>query len=362
MRKKTLIIAATSARAYTQAAVACGYEVVVLDVFADADTTAIAKQAFRLRMHDWQLDVENFKDTFSGISLDEIDGFLYGSLFDGAPELLDWISVRVPLIGNVSGVMQAAKSFDFFKLLDDLQIAHPEVKLKMPRDPENWLCKSIGGNGGMHVRLASQGGLADYFQLKLTGTPVSMLFVADTQKVHKIGFNRQFVSPTDVLPYRYAGAVSGVDLPMQVQEIFSNVAQKLTAVLGLRGVCSLDAILDGDTLWILELNPRLSASFELYPNLFKAHLQSCEGKLFELPQAKSSCAKMIVYAEKAVEIASEFDWPYWANDKPMAYLVTGEIKIEKNAPICSVIAEAPSAAEAERIVKQRAIDCINRLN
>jgi predicted ATP-grasp superfamily ATP-dependent carboligase len=352
--KKPLIIAATSARAYAQAAVTCGYEVIALDAFADRDTQQVTKQSFKLKIHDWQLDAEDFKRVFTQINLDEIDGFLYGSLFDAVPELLAWVAERVPLIGNTPEVMRAAKDFSFFKMLSDLQIAHPEVSLEIPKDPANWLCKRVGGNGGTHIRPASQCNSADYFQREVTGEPISMLFVADGKKAHKIGFNQQFVAPTAELPYRFAGAVSGVNLSVSTEQQFGQAAQQLTTVLGLRGINSLDAILDGETLWMLELNPRLSATFELYPNLFATHLQGCASDLKEfLPQFKSSCAQLILYADEALEIPSNFAWPKWVSDIPAIELKVGDAKIAKNAPICTVCAKAENAESAQELVFQR---------
>ncbi len=355
MYKKPLIIAATSARAYAQAAVACGYEIITLDTFADVDTQQVATQTFKVKMRENGVDEGDFKRVFTQINLNEIDGFLYGSLFDAVPELLAWVAQRVPLIGNVPEVMQAAKDFSFFKLLDELKIAHPEVRLTMPDEPLNWLCKQIGGNGGTHIRPAIKRKKSGYFQREVTGEPISMLFVADGKKAHKIGFSQQFVAPMAELPYRFAGAVSGVNLPISAEQQFGQAAQQLTTVLELRGINSLDAMLDGETLWVLELNPRLSATFELYPNLFAAHLQGFAGDLAGFsPQFKSSCAQLILYANEALEIPSNFAWPEWAGDVPSTESGASSAKIEQNAPICTVLAEAENAESAQALVFQRA--------
>ena len=92
-----------------------------------------------------------------------------------------------------------------------------------------------------------------------------MLFIANGEIAQGLGFNRQLLAPSDRWPYRYGGAVSAYDLPHAAKFSFEVAAQELTQQLGLRGVNSLDAILSIDKLWILELNPRLSATFSLYP-------------------------------------------------------------------------------------------------
>ena len=386
---KKFIIAAHSARGFAQAAVACGYQVITLDAFADADTQAFSVQTFKLKLNDFVLDVADFKRLFEemalSIDLDEVEGFLYGSLFDSCPDVLAWVATRVRLLGNAPDVMKHSKSFDFFKLLDELGISHPEVliynqnyqlafsrkresiltlKSKMDsrfrendeiiNNGENWLVKRLGGTGGTHVKPAANANSGDYFQRKIDGKPISMLFVADDKTAHLIGFNEQFIAPTIDMPYRFAGAVSGVILPSNVQQQFCHAAQQLTSALGLRGINSLDAILNGDELWILELNPRLSATFDLYPNLLPAHIQGCMGDLMtDLKhyerQANTSSAQLIIYADTLVNVPKDKKWPAWVVDIPSPNSV-----IAADMPICTVLATADNAQAATQMLLERA--------
>jgi uncharacterized protein len=356
---KKLIIAATSARGYAAAAGACGYEVIALDAFADADTRRVATKTFKLKVCEQGIDEDDFKHVFlqaiQQINIEDIDGFLYGSLFDATPDLLDWIAAQVPLIGNAAEVMRKAKDFGFFKMLDTLKIAHPEVCLEPPEDTLSWLSKKLGASGGAHVKPANQADYGDYFQRKLTGTPISMLFVADGRFARTIGINQQFVAPMANMPYRFAGAVSGVTLPHIILVDFEHAAQQLTTTLNLRGINSLDAILDGETLWILELNPRLSATFHLYENLFSLHMQGCAGSVTAfLPLSKSSRAQFILYADDALEISNDFVWPDWVADIPAIANQASSVKITQNEPVCTVFAEAEKADMAYALVLERA--------
>lgn len=357
---KIIIIAATSARGYAQAADSSGYEVITLDAFADADTQQFATQFFKLKMNEQGIEADDFKRVFVEIKLDDVDGFLYGSLFDAKPELLSRVAARVPLLGNTPEVLEQAKGFGFFKLLDVLNITHPEVRLDAPEDAANWLSKKLGGSGGTHIKPANQGEVGGcfqntYYQKKMAGKPVSMLFVADGKTAQLIGFNQQFVAPTADMPYRFAGAVGGVDLPGQAQQAFERAAQQLTVALGLRGINSLDAILDGETLWILELNPRLSATFHLYPNLFTAHMQGCAGDLTGFSRQRTLVkAQLILYADDAAEIPIDFAWPDWVADIPSAVDKASSVKIAQNDPICTVLAEAENADSAYASVLQKA--------
>lgn len=355
MATQKLIVAAVSARAFAQAAVACGYEVIALDVFADADTSAICTQTFQLKFNKNTLDETDFKRIILSLNLAEVDGFLYGSLFDHCPDLLAWVAHRIRLVGNAPDVLKRAKDFSFFALLDALNIAHPEVSLTLPvaqEDwPENWLAKQIGGSGGLHIQPVSCTKTGHYFQRKIVGTPLSMLFVADGKTAKAIGFNQQFVAPTDEMPYRFAGAVSNIVLQSTICAAFEHAAQQLTSALKLRGVNNLDAILNDGGLWILELNPRLSASFDLYENLMHQHLSGCAGSLVDFKvKNNQSKAQLILYADSNFQIPADFVWPSWAADIPYE----SRAKIAQDAPICSVFAEAVTAELAQILVQKRA--------
>lgn len=333
-----------SARGYAQAAAACGYEVMTLDAFADADAYSIAKQAIRLKFTEDGLDFAEFKHLFSMLDFSNCAGFLYGSLFDNAPDLLAWVADCMPLIGNAPAVMRAAKQFDFFALLDDLSIQHPEVSRTKPLG----LIKQLGGTGGTHIQTCLSDKLrhTQYFQQKITGTPVSLLFVADGKSAQTVGFNLQLLAPTEKTPYRYGGAVSQYPLPHSTQQAFTSAAQKLTQTLGLRGCNSLDAVFDGEDLWVLELNPRLSASFHLYPNLMPAHLQGCAGSLPPLPTSNHAVAHRVLYAEKEMVIPTDFAWPVEVMDIPNTVAGESGVKIAQNMPICTIGAEAETAETA----------------
>jgi len=355
--KEKLIIAAISARGYVQAAYEQAFRVITLDAFADVDTQVLAEQCFKVKFGENGVDEVDFKHQFSQIEIDDDCCFVYGSLFDTKPALLTWVATRVRVLGNSAETLQIARSFDFFRLLDDLSIVHPEVQLNVPDDANNWLAKSLFSTGGAHVKPASVYKDGDYFQRKIEGVAVSLLFVADGKAATVIGFNQQFCAPTLEMPYRFAGAVSNVVLPLQVQQQFVEAAGKLTAALGLKGINSLDAVLEGEKLWILELNPRLSATFNLYPNLLQLHIGAISGEFvkvsneFDLAKMSTSKAELILYADQVLNIPVDFSWPDWVADIPS--FENESIKIAENEPICTVFAEAQDASAAQQLVLQK---------
>jgi uncharacterized protein len=352
--QRKIIIAATSARAYAQAAVSCGDEVIALDAFADADLKKMASEVYQVKMLDFKLDVDDFKRKFEEINLESIAGFCYGSIFDAAPALLDWVATQLPIIGNKAEILKRAKAFGFFEMLADLHIPHPKVSRDLPEIADYWLSKAVGGSGGTHVKPAIQHVYGDYFQEEIIGDPVSMLFLANGKEIQLIGFNRQLISPTPTLPYRYAGAIGGVKLQDSVEQAFCNAAKLLTKELGLLGINSLDAVLCGETLSVLELNPRLSASFELYPKMWDAHIKACYGELIACPRINTARAKKTIFADTNIEIAENFAWPDWVADVPTMDLLGNKIEIESGSPICTLLAEADTAELAHIKLVERA--------
>jgi predicted ATP-grasp superfamily ATP-dependent carboligase len=102
----------------------------------------------------------------------------------------------------------------------------------------------------------------------------------------------------------------------------------------------------------LEINPRLSASFELYeiPDLLDRHLQACLGQLTPLPECSPGAkASLIHYASHDFDVPEQVDWPDWAVDRPAAgsRILAGE-------PVCSVLARAENAMQAKTLVFARA--------
>ena len=299
--------------------------------------------------------------TLQSLDLSETGGLVYGSGFETTPELLDVISEFIPVLGNTSQILRNLKRpRQFFMLLDVLGIPHPEVSFKPLEQATGWLYKQGGGSGGTHIRKALPlPGISPtrghYFQREIKGMPVSLLFAADGQLSKPVGFNHQWLSPTLTMPYRYGGAASHAALPQVVEQQLVHIAQQITNAVGLRGLNSLDAMVEDDLVYVLEVNPRLSATFDLYQsiatagNLFSLHLQACGGNLENWPQISGlSKAHHVAYAPYPLQLPVAMDWPVWIADIPH----DGSY-IPMNQPVCTVLAEADTADEARELALAR---------
>lgn len=354
---KRVLIAAISSRPFVKAAFAAGYSVVAFDVFADLDTQAAAEYIEQIEYHNSGFDPLQFESALNQVDTTGMCGFAYGSGFEAQPELIALVEKRMPLLGNCSEVVRELKDAkQFFGMLDRLAIPHPEVSFNPLVSSEGWLCKEEGGSGGSHVLDALENKTlpsGKYYQRAMEGTPISMLFAANGCEVKVIGFNRQWVYPLADKPYRYGGIVGHADLPVVIKKALEDAAQKITAAFRLRGLNSLDVIWRGETFWVLEINPRLSSTLDLYQseesNLFALHVQAAAGDLGHFPVIPArSKARNVLYAKQDLVISESIVWPEWVADIPIP-----QTAIMKNQPICTVLAEADNAAEASALVMGR---------
>lgn len=365
---QSLLVAAVSSRPFARAAAQAGYAVTSVDVFADQDTRSYATLTFQLRYENGGFCLDEMADLLSRLPCESYAGCVYGSGFEARPALLNMIAGKMPLLGNSPDVVTKLKDpHFFFGLLDEMHIPHPQVCFHLPPDPTGWLIKHAGGSGGTHVVHATMQEVLDdqcYCQQHLEGSPVSLLFLANGHDVQAIGFNQLWVNPAPNQPFRYGGIVGNASLPDRVKVCLQSYAYALTERLGLKGLNSLDAILLGDQAFVLEINPRLSSTFDLYHDasmsqtndshttgecLILAHIQACAGSMpARINTLQFSRSRMVVYAKHSICIDPEFIWPNWVADIPVAGMT-----VRADNPVCTVMAEAPDADAAMFLAQNR---------
>lgn len=362
MDNAAVLIIALSARPFVHAAKQAGFRVTAIDGFADLQTSVLAESIITVPFDEYGFNAGKLLEAINQLDASCYKGFVYASGFDAQPELLQKVANHISLIGNSVATVGAVKSRDvFFKALRALNIAHPQVFKAFDAIPHTgqFLKKAAGGCGGTHISIASpydELSANQYFQQYIQGRSVSLLFLANVDSIEVIGFNEQWLNPSIEMPFRYGGAVSNIDLPQAIQLQLINAAEKLTLEFGLIGLNSLDAVIEGEIAYVLEVNPRLSATFDLYDaNLFNRHLQ-VSVKQTSISQAISqniqlAKAHAIVYALEDVTIPLLFYWPHWVTDTPAKQHAA--ISIKRGEPICTVLACADDADTAKQLVLAR---------
>ncbi|HEY0268580.1 MAG TPA: ATP-grasp domain-containing protein [Methyloradius sp.] len=345
------------------------------DVFGDCETRDAAHDVLVLDyQHGGFVAADIHSRLLPAIESFAPDYFLYGSGFEVQPALLDEIAQHTLVLGNTADTVTAVKDPEvFFNACQASAISVPEIMRSPPEYlVDTWLVKQVGGSGGMHIKAYSNNTSLTsatyvYYQKKSPGIPVSCLFLANGQEIKTISFQSQLLAPSPAgFPYRYGGLSSGIQISSGLQRDMADAALKLTKWFGLVGLNSLDCLVEAETFQVLEINPRLSASFSLHAHgsdLLSMHMlasQRLDIDLIDFPNwdgAPKSVTQLVVYAEHNLVIPARFYWPPWAMDRPLAGFF-----VMVDTPLCTVQATAEDAIKSEELARQRAIILRNELN
>lgn len=358
-----LIIFAHSARALAESATRLGYQVITVDGFADTDTREVCHEC-------WCLPLQNgeFVDSKIRCVINKLhQTYPHAKVLLGAGA--EFITLYVKdvvgwsLCGNSQEVIQkAVEPKLFFKELQALGIPFPESQYKPPQDTQEYLCKIPGKCGGAGVFRAACLNHYGYWQKEIAGVALSALCATDTVDYQLIGINQQFskaLSPE--LPYMYQGAMANYEIEDNYIYKINSYLKNIIYNFKIIGVFSLDLILNEQQLFVLEINPRVSATYELYEqinpnvNLVDAHIRLCEGeRLSDLRLRSNQCAYRVVYADQDFTVPEQIQWPHWVKDKPEPLRL-----VRCNEPICTV--HSLDSKDPIRLVEQRENEILRNL-
>lgn len=356
-RNNQYLIISQSGRALASSAKRAGIDVHVIDLFADEDTVENTLSNTSVTGFSGGNNSEVLIDVVAEyVSKNPELCVVTGSGLEQCPELLAQLEQRFSVIGNHSSVVRQLKDPSvFFRKLEELTLPYPEYITGVTQEfSGDFLVKTVGATGGGHVRLYKndQSLIAtSYLQALLRGKNYSATFIANGQSFHVLGFNETWVCQENS-DFTFAGAVSNVSLPDELCQQVIAAIRRLVTLFKIKGLCSLDFIVDtSGQYFILEVNPRPTATFELYETkggLFAQHIAAFQGKMTE-PELDQSLTRGLglLYAGKSITIP-RLDWPEWVTDRPKA----GK-HITKGEPVCTVHAEGRDVENVKQQLKTR---------
>jgi predicted ATP-grasp superfamily ATP-dependent carboligase len=356
------LIISQSGRALAASAKCAGIDTHVIDLFADEDTAEITLSNISVTGFS---DGNNFKKLIS-IVAEYANSYpdlivVIGSGFEENPELLAELEHHVTVIGNHSSVIRQLKDPGvFFKKLEQLVLPYPQYIIDVTQEDitqevsGDILIKTMGGAGGSHIRhYQNDSSLtsASFLQAFLRGKNYSATFISDGQSAHVLGFNETWVCKENT-DFTFAGAVSNINLSNELRQQVTDAIRRIVVLFKLKGLCGLDFIVEESGKYsILEVNPRPTATFELYEtrgSLFTHHLAAFQGKM-EAPGSDQCLSRALglLYAGKSITIP-RLDWPEWVTDRPQAgkQITIGE-------PVCTVHAEGLAVEDVKQQLKTR---------
>ena len=313
-----------------------GYTPLVIDCFCDQDTQVLALDCKLVKT----LALEFVKVAFFELNQQyTINHFVYGSGFERYTNSLKFLQQELCVLGNSWEVFSLIqdKSY-FFSKLKQLKIPFPEISFQRPDEKDGWLIKPMQGEGGIGIKIyqvLEKPSVSSYWQKYQDGIPMSVLFVANGSEYEVIGFNQQLFSKIADNEFVFTGVINQPEVTEVISEIVIRWLDLLVSEYRLKGINSLDFIVNDDNCFMLEVNARPSASLQLYDrHLFTEHIASCiDGRLSEMNISKTYHVYQVFFADIDIVISEAIKWPLWVVDIPQR----GSL-INTGMPICSIIA------------------------
>jgi predicted ATP-grasp superfamily ATP-dependent carboligase len=152
--------------------------------------------------------------------------------------------------------------------------------------------------------------------------------------------------------FRYCGSLYPWKADPRLLERMDALAQAATRAFGLVGANGIDFVLRDGEPYVLELNPRPSASMELFEragrgSLFEGHAAACQGRLPSPPLLGEGevLGKAVLWARRATVVGDTRSWLQREDVHDVPF--PGE-RIRAGSPICTVFARGADAASAYR--------------
>lgn len=276
------------------------------------------------------------------------------------PTLLAQLAESRPLIGaSADAVRRVRDPFQLSDWMSEIGCGFPKTirpprseSVTLPTDPEfnlagksqlpvpaRWLRKPLCSAGGIGIEttilpVGFTGRSDEVLQQRIDGIPMSATLVSDGQRVQWIGCSLQLIGwrGLHARGFQFCGNLGPVKLPQLIVSELRRMADQVVRCSGLRGVFGMDFVLAADDRpasrttvpsdpgarpWLIEINPRITASHELFEftspmSMISEHLRafdigrgndramasSCSsGAVGDQEIANAWLMRMIVYAE-----------------------------------------------------------------
>ncbi len=364
------LLAGISTRALAQSAVHAGYRVTSMDFFGDSDQPADARVFSLVRDLHQPPTLLNLAKAASTLA-DGVDVVVVESGLENEPGFFTLLPPK-KMLGNTLESIRGVRDLHQVKTaLNRTGMQLPLTYTQGMALPKSgrYLRKNLAHSGGMGVtewdptHPLSEGELLQEF---IEGELASACFIADGKRAKLLGVSRQYAGEKALgaPPFAWCGNVT-VPSPVPAQGAIEAAVQALVRTFGLVGLNGIDFILRDGIPWLIEVNPRPPASFELYEkalgiNAFQLHLDACRGKLPEtLPEAPANTfyGKGILYTQRDVRLRDAST----LTDQTIADIPHPGEEIPAGAPVCTLLESGKSPEGCWKKILKRVPQLKNQL-
>jgi predicted ATP-grasp superfamily ATP-dependent carboligase len=263
---KYLLIFGASARAAAFSALRAAFQPWCADLFADVDLRACCPTL--------ATTPGDYPQSFVRASHEGPPGpWLYTGGLENWPALVRRLARQRPLWGNDAPVLRVVRSPRAVQaLLQGAGLPCPAIRFRAEDVPRHglWLVKPYRGSGGTGIRFwsgaFSRGGRKRfYFQEYIEGEACAALYVGDRGRARLLGVTRQLTGEAwlHARPFAYCGSIGPLPVSAALQTALERLGDILVRGSGLCGLFGADFICRDGVPWLVEVNPRYTASVEV---------------------------------------------------------------------------------------------------
>ena len=375
MTEPDLIIVGGSVRAAAGSARRAGLRPWCADLYADLDTVALSAGGPPGPLRRYS-DLRSLFRSAPDVP------WMYTGCLENHPRLVAELADVRPLWGNDRDALAACRSpFRVAELLGKAGLPALQVRATADGLSEDrpWVCKPLRSCGGQGIKAVQGGGppppgRGHYLQEFARGTPMSAVFIRIDGRVERLGVTEQFVGAEwlNAAAFAYSGSIGPVRLPAPLDAQVTRIGEVIGRECGLRGLFGVDFVCADDRAWVVEVNPRYTASIEVLERVSGTSAVGRHCQAFDrnapanTPAASAArwAAKAIVYAGRPLTVrhrgglgnaiglalasAADGGWP------DLGDLPADGAQIGRRCPILSVFAAGPTRAVCVDRLRRRA--------
>ena len=316
-----------SARMLAELGVRAGHDIVALDRFGDLDLQRLCPSVSVLRDLGGRGGMAALVDAADEIAAPSV---MYGAGLENQPALVARLASGRTLLGCTRETLDRVRDpATLGASLCAAGLAYPltfdaAVASRRAESSGRWLRKPLRGGGGRGVR-EWRGGTLDgdvMVQERISGLACSAAAVADGRSAVLLGVSEQLIGRRALGARGYAWC--GNLVPPRLAEVQRGalavaaraICAHLASAFELRGLFGVDLVWDGERAWVVEVNPRPTASLESIEaaqdvDVFSAHLDGCAGRLPSIaspPRPRRAAGKAVVFATRDVRVGDTGGW------------------------------------------------------
>ena len=355
----------------------------VMDIFGDKDCTnaaAVWRHIGTCFPDRTGVDSKKFLNSLSGLKINGFRGLIIGSGFEGKYDVLRKANEIMPLYANYLSVFKCLENpILFFEILKLLDVPFPQVNFSADSFNDlgsDWILKDLGSSGGRGIKktFGRKAKSSEYFQKQLRGTTVSLSFFADGRNFIPLGYSKPAAIQQGNLPFVFCGLDGPIEVDNSIDQEALRISKLIVQKFKLRGFNGIDFLISDKAVNFIDLNPRITASFEILQEahsfcFLEKHIHLTRGipGNTHVPESFSAMKKKIISGFRVIYAQSDFYMnehfqESLFNNKFLIDIPNKKYFFKKYEPVCSVFLRNNSVLELQKALDDKVDFVYNKIS